>query len=67
MARKPATVANQETIAPIWKAAGDEFYRDIDFKNIADALGADIDDIVWHVTDEERDGVIGHTLSWEPI
>lgn len=50
----------------MWKPLPEEFFLEPDFTSIAFVLGLEIDQIIWTVTDEEQDGVAGHSLSGVP-
>lgn len=59
--------AKAETpVTSMWKPLPEEFFLEPDFSSIAFVLGLEIDQIVWTVTDEEQDGVPGHTLLGVP-
>lgn len=50
-------------VTSIWKPLPEEFFLDPDYATIAAALGLEIDQVAWTITDEAKEGVDGHTLS----
>lgn len=59
-------MAKAKAAAPansIWKPLGEEFFLDGDFSQIAEALGLEVGQVAFTITDEAQDGVDGHSLS----